>query len=260
MLIVPLGEIAFAPSPDEVANRHSSSLNPTSVLRKRSTASGPPTRLPIIVAIQLLEKSFSPFSTRMSGNEVCTASGVSLAVFTEGSVTVCPVIRSDGGDERGGAGVLDSPTRSSAARIARKWVYELFTCAFQVSGVRAARKAFAEASREAEKLKKNCPSTTRLPSTSRIPLRFILSAIIIAFSEKKPGSPLPTTYNEPWRTPVAGSSLPSVYNAVRNLKSGPSREIAVNDVATFVTDAGLKSRSALCSARTSPFIVVTMNP
>src|SRR5258708_5097263 len=121
--------MALAPSPDDVAKRTSSSLKPTSVFRNRSTASGPPTRFPIIVAIQLFEKSLSPFSTRNRGSEVCTASGVSLEVFTEGSVIVWPVILSEGGDERGGAGTgrwspcaraAGSLILSSPARITRK--------------------------------------------------------------------------------------------------------------------------------------------
>src|ERR1041384_8307391 len=132
IVIVLRGEIELEPRPDDVANRTSSSLKPTSLLRKRSTASGPPTRLPIIVAIQLLEKSLRPLSTRNSGSDVCTASGVSFAVFTDGSVKVWPVILIEGGADNGGAGVCCSPWArltaslilSSAARIARTRQYD----------------------------------------------------------------------------------------------------------------------------------------
>src|SRR5438309_320385 len=114
-----------------------------------------------MVAIQLFEKSFSPFSTRNSGSEVCTASGVSFDVFTEGSVIVCPVTFNEGGPGSGGAiaarslwvRLVASSVRSSAARIARNRGYEALAALLQVSGVSTERKAFAEASREAEKLK-----------------------------------------------------------------------------------------------------------
>src|SRR4030095_477108 len=60
--------------------------------------------------------------------------------------------------------------------------------------------------------------------------------------------------------PVEGSNVPSVYREVLNLKSGPSLDIAVSDVAILVTEAGLYRRSALCSPSTSPLSVVTINP